>query len=402
MKKIRDNTAITLIALVITIIILLILAGITISLTIGQRGILNRAQEAGKNYEEVAKKEEEELNQFFEEVDNVINGTIGSGEESDWTEPYTITSKDNYEDKLGKKATIPKGFQVSKKQGENEVDKGLVVREAITKNEYVWVPCAENAENGSIKYDRYLFDSQVFAGIDESTNSMKIKENSDTAVYRVEAMPTIQGTKTELDSVKAYGGFYIGRYEVGIVGYDTNVVTSNDGNLENWTGYTNGTPVVQKGKQVWNYITREKAKEIAEGMYDDNDEVISRLCSSYAWDTTLTFIKTNHPNYTTHNTQDNFLGTTFSYTDLEGNTQTKEKDSGILVPTGQVVAVNNIYDMGGNASEWTSEANSNANPFVARGGAFSNAIVDAGCRSGVTRFYVDIGRTFRQTLFLAM
>ena len=40
-------------------------------------------------------------------------------------------------------------------------------------------------------------------------------------------MPMIEGTKTELDSIKKYGGFYIGRYEVGIVDYDANVVTSN-------------------------------------------------------------------------------------------------------------------------------------------------------------------------------
>ena len=43
----QNKAGITLVALVITIIVLLILAGITINLTVGQRGILNRAQEAG-------------------------------------------------------------------------------------------------------------------------------------------------------------------------------------------------------------------------------------------------------------------------------------------------------------------------------------------------------------------
>ena len=52
---------ITLIALVITIIVLLILAGITINLTVGQNGILNRAQEAGKNYKESEVRENVEL-----------------------------------------------------------------------------------------------------------------------------------------------------------------------------------------------------------------------------------------------------------------------------------------------------------------------------------------------------
>ena len=42
----KNNRGITLIALVVTIIVLLILAGISISMLTGQNGILNRATEA--------------------------------------------------------------------------------------------------------------------------------------------------------------------------------------------------------------------------------------------------------------------------------------------------------------------------------------------------------------------
>ena len=73
----RNNKAgITLIALIITIIILLILAGITINLTVGQKSILNRAQEAGRNYQEAAKREDEEMNNFLKEADDIINELI--------------------------------------------------------------------------------------------------------------------------------------------------------------------------------------------------------------------------------------------------------------------------------------------------------------------------------------
>lgn len=75
MKK--QSKGITLIALVITIIVLLILAGITINLTIGQRGILNRAQEAGRNYQEAAKREGEQLTNFLKETDDIIDGLGG-------------------------------------------------------------------------------------------------------------------------------------------------------------------------------------------------------------------------------------------------------------------------------------------------------------------------------------
>ncbi len=52
MKSITDiNKGITLIALVITIIVLLILAGITINLMLGNNGILNKSKQAVKGTE---------------------------------------------------------------------------------------------------------------------------------------------------------------------------------------------------------------------------------------------------------------------------------------------------------------------------------------------------------------
>lgn len=72
MKKLKQQRGITLVALVITIIILLILAAITINLTVGQRGILTRAQEAGRNYTNAAAYEDEILSKLLdgEEEDN--------------------------------------------------------------------------------------------------------------------------------------------------------------------------------------------------------------------------------------------------------------------------------------------------------------------------------------------
>lgn len=68
----KGQKGITLVALVITIIVLLILAGITISLTLGQNGIINRAQEAGKNYTNAANYENTQLQEF----DNTANAII--------------------------------------------------------------------------------------------------------------------------------------------------------------------------------------------------------------------------------------------------------------------------------------------------------------------------------------
>jgi flagellar basal body-associated protein FliL len=68
----KNQNGITLVALVITIIVLLILAGITISLTIGQGGILTTAQKAGQNYQDAAANERNDLNDMFNLANNII------------------------------------------------------------------------------------------------------------------------------------------------------------------------------------------------------------------------------------------------------------------------------------------------------------------------------------------
>ncbi len=423
----RKNKGITLIALVITVIILLILAAITINMTIGQRGIITRAREAGKNYQEAATREDEELAKLWNEAENILTGTTGgssggntggSGQDPvtpggddekpwaqdpsnpDWSKPSTNTEKDNYTDETGKKATIPEGFQVSKKEGEDKIEDGLVVRDAETNNEFVWVPCTEDGQNGSIKYDRYVFGNQPAKEVDTATNSMKIFESATGTRYYTESMPMIQGTRTELDSIKQYGGFYIGRYEVGIINFDINTQPSS----ANWTRYINGTTVIQKGKKVWDYITRDKAKEISEGLYKDNNSIISRLCSSYSWDTALKFIETNNPSYETDVTHGNYKSSTFDYRDLNGELKTKAKDSAEVVPTGQTVPLSNIYDMGGNVFEWSTETASQSNfPCTMRGNSFGTdrlSVYPMGYRGLNTLEFSSSGTGFRITLYL--
>ena len=74
MKNFRKNEiGITLIALVITVIVLLILAGVTIATLTGDNGILKRAQEA-KNKTEQAQKEEQNILNSYEDKINEYAG----------------------------------------------------------------------------------------------------------------------------------------------------------------------------------------------------------------------------------------------------------------------------------------------------------------------------------------
>ena len=68
----KGQKGITLVALVITIIVLLILAGVTITLTLGEKGIFKTAEKAGENYTQAQREELEGLNSFQNTLDRVI------------------------------------------------------------------------------------------------------------------------------------------------------------------------------------------------------------------------------------------------------------------------------------------------------------------------------------------
>ena len=128
----QNKTGITLVALVVTIIVLLILTGITINLAMGQKGILQRAEEAGKNYQEATKKEAEDLEKSLGEVNNIIVGI----------NTPTTPSEDKYTMVDG--VPVPKGFE----HVEGTKETGFVIRDnsgtETNGNEFVWVPCTED------------------------------------------------------------------------------------------------------------------------------------------------------------------------------------------------------------------------------------------------------------------
>lgn len=69
----KGQKGITLVALVITIIVLLILAGVTISLTLGENGIFKTAEGAAKNYTNAQDKELYDMDKFTNDVDKTID-----------------------------------------------------------------------------------------------------------------------------------------------------------------------------------------------------------------------------------------------------------------------------------------------------------------------------------------
>lgn len=82
----RNKRGITLISLIITIIVLLILAGVVISFTVGNNGLIKKAMNIADKYEDSSNEEQ-----------NIINGYIGKIEENIKNEevkeePFTLAS----------------------------------------------------------------------------------------------------------------------------------------------------------------------------------------------------------------------------------------------------------------------------------------------------------------------
>ena len=78
-KLIEKQNGITLVALIVTIVVLLILAGITIMYTMGDNSIFKKAQEAKDKTNQAIKNEQEYMNSIDNMLNEYLNGTINGG-----------------------------------------------------------------------------------------------------------------------------------------------------------------------------------------------------------------------------------------------------------------------------------------------------------------------------------
>ena len=384
--KNKQEKGITLIALVVTIVVLLILAGVSISLVLNNNGVISRAKEAKNRYAEAQTNEEKQLNEVSDWIKEAVGDTTGGSGST--VDGVPIPAGFVY---VG--GTKASGLVISDAAADNEKYKGqTTVGTDLQGNQFVWIPVDSIAD-----YKRTAYSRLIASGItDTATNSEQIKYSRSDSNYFKEALPADEKTSVETNK-----GFYIGRYEAG------DQESTNSKKLRARGASISNTITVKAGQAPYNYVTRTQAKSLAEGFSTKQKytSVKSKLVSSYAWDTAIAFIQKTNSNYGNSSEEGNYKDSlTFTYTgiaDTEKNKQTKAYGTSTLIPTGQTTAVNNIYDMGGNVNEWTTESYSNTGSTYTHRGSYSNnfASSPAGYRvSSSDSAYVGTG--FRLTLFL--
>ena len=391
----KKENGITLVALVVTIVVLIIIAGVTLSLTIGNGGIMKRAKTAVNDYASQDTKEEKHFNDLASWVDK-------NSRENEYIKVPVNTKAEENGTINGKKPgtnnpVIPGGYTPidagdakwgngSSAPTQDSVEHGLVIRDD-SNNEWVWVPVeasvlssmyvASNdgiALSGDVGATTNLYTNSTTIGktgdtktLSRSTpNTTSCREpdlivGSDSASYDKKEFyyKTILGYDSPkamaeaftrdyanmIASIQKYGGFYIGRYEL-----------SNEG--------------VQKGKATltntnW-YNLYKKCTTL-----NASEKVESKMIWGIQWDLACDFIskKGEQKSIKDSTAWGNYKDSTGNAAVMDG--ETKKYGSKQVTGYSEYWKANNIYDLAGNCWEWTQEAG-NTYFRVYRGGFYNS------------------------------
>ena len=316
----KEEKGITLIALVITVIVILILAGVSISMIAGNNGVMQRAGSATEAQKDAEEDEQVKMavmtaiasDSLAKLTDanlrTAITDTFGSVDGLSGTGPWTYTRNNKYfigvngevsagsqigeyivsgtilsettsvTDVDGDTVYIPGGFKIAKDSATDDND-GIVIEDEDG-NQFVWVPC-----NGS--------DGVTYEKINGLAKTWREKYSSKEYFYKDYTDWTDDGGDSA--SVSKYGGFYVARYEAGIPiddFYKDGVVDTYYRTSEKNVSTDN--PVSKANTPSWNYISQENAKIVSTNMYENNTSVTSSLMDSYAWDTIVEWMEKNN------------------------------------------------------------------------------------------------------------
>ena len=409
-----------------TIIVLLILAGVSIAMLTGQNGILTQAQNAKTTTENKSAEEKVKLAVMGARADDGTltvgklrtelanyggtvegdtfpvtatvdgksftvdaNGNVTSAGSSAVPNPPastgngtlgTVTGSETknttVKDSLGNQVVVPAGFKVVNKDA--NVTDGIVVEDvshsATAGSQFVWIPVGEVIKDSAgnketITLGRYIFDSSGNATAYSGSYTEDTASNHNSS-YGNTIAKDIEDFKNKVTNTTH--GYYIGRYE----------------------SRKNGTQVTVKASDtVYNNTTQPNAATVSRGMYSDSN-FESDLMNSYAWDTAIVFLQKfdNRANKAS-------LKPYSRQTSLNGSLASQGTNN--LSDASKQDVICNVYDMASNCYEWTTETSSDSSyPWTSRGGSYSSSYSCTSSRYGNSASTSGGNISFRSLLYM--
>ena len=416
--KLQKENGITLVALVVTIVVLLILAGVSINLVLGENGLITQAQEAKRKTAEAAKNDETDMAQLSKDLEDNID--------IEETKPYLPSSDFKY---------------VSGTSLEN----GLVI-EDNENNQYVWIEVPRtlyrndkynnNKENRPLTSEDYSNIEYCLKQYTKDYSESKyedlyVNDSINEGWFNSEAEYNDLKNKM-LKSIYENGGFYIGRYETGIDSEKEENRFFPTGNDEYKKFYeTIQKPVIKENSYPYTWLRRTQAQILARTMQSGDKE--SSLMFGLQWDLVLAFMhnKGNVSNEVLNNdsseignygysefimnrgmyliaknyvflskTWEKYNVATENFVDSNSKKlKQTESGAGILTTTGasDKNCVMNIYDLAGNVVEWTLEKYEDK--CVGRGARYPDPRYSARTRLKYDTDYCNFSIGFRVSIF---
>ena len=428
-RNYSNQTGITLIALVVTIVVLLILAGVSLNAIFSENGIIKRAQDAQNKMDEATQNDLDSINELNNWIDGKVNGTTGGGttggDETPTEKPLitdsSLTSNDRTtsesttviaKDKKGNQVVVPGGFKISSASGES-VQQGIVIEDKDG-NQFVWVPVSNKNGDGSnkivkddgseveITLGRYTFatsspgtpaikqkgseyDQTTLAqatsgtlntkyGVAKSTyyfyelnGSRPGKEKSDLTGTNT----TAKNLKDFIEKTESNKGFYIARYEASYgSGY-------NSSGTDTATKFANAKPLSKVST----------ANSTSSMNYNNSGTLWNFITQPQAALVSQNMYKNDR--YVESDLINSYAwDTAIVYIQAMGNSNyANQADvNGTLKNTGSTEDEKcKIFDMAGNLYEWTTEYSTNtvsssASPCTFRGGFYNGSFFSTSFR----------------------
>lgn len=344
----KKEKGITLIALVITIVILIILATVAINAIFKDGGLIEQAEKAKDLYNNSAKDEEESMASLEDQLNSLIAEKGGSDTEEEPREVEGVTIPDGFYYVGGSKA---EGIVISDKKEDLQKGTSHEVAQTLVGNQFVWIPIED--DEAFITHDGYY----------EGTLQNEHEDFSGYFDYISEPYTTGYSTEqSEYNAMKSsvleHNGFYVGRYEAGTTATSERTISS---------GITDQV-VIKQGKNVYNYVgwsdsndmknelggAVQLSKEFAEK--NGYTSVTSTLIYGVEWDAIMNFIDSGYSEGIC--TEDSLVRDSTGKGNNNEETNTNPWRGRVTITGASAdYSIKNIYDLAGNATEWTMEAN---------------------------------------------